>query len=173
MSKLATMSHNSKISASQSGAVLLISLVMLLLLTLIGVTGMQVASLEERMAGNAKDINLAFQAAETTLRGVEKRLASNEALLFNNTNGLYAFEQGVERWEVVDWSNSKTETMPYPIENGGLSARPQPRYIIEEIDSKSSSPEAGIETDTFYRVTTKGYGPKDNSVVVLQVVFKR
>lgn len=172
MSKLATMSNNSIKFTSQSGAVLLISLIMLLLLTLIGVTGMQVASLEERMAGNAKDINLAFQAAETTLRGAEKRLNAPGLPPFNNTNGLYAYEAGVERWEVVDWSKDKTETMPFSIEPGGLSGRPQPRYIIEELLQEPPLA-AGELPDEFYRVTTKGYGPKDNSVVVLQVVFKR
>lgn len=45
-----------------------ISLIMLLLLTLIGVTGSQVTGLEEKMAGNMKDRNIAFQAAESALR---------------------------------------------------------------------------------------------------------
>ncbi len=57
---------------SQSGAVLLVSLIMLLLLTLIGVTGMQTAGLEEKMAGNMRDRNIAFQAAEAALRDAER-----------------------------------------------------------------------------------------------------
>lgn len=55
----------------QTGAVLPISLVMLLLLTLIGVTGSQVTGLEEKMAGNMRDKNIAFQAAESALRDAE------------------------------------------------------------------------------------------------------
>ena len=60
--------------ACQSGAVLIISLIMLLLLTLIGLSGSQVTALEEKMAGNMRDKNLAFQAAESALRAVEATL---------------------------------------------------------------------------------------------------
>jgi len=56
----------------QSGAVLPISLVMLLLLTVIGVTGSQMTGLEEKMAGNMRDRNIAFQAAESALRDAEQ-----------------------------------------------------------------------------------------------------
>ena len=56
----------------QSGAVLPISLIMLLLLTLIGVTGSQMTGLEEKMAGNMRDRNIAFQAAEAALRDAEQ-----------------------------------------------------------------------------------------------------
>jgi type IV pilus assembly protein PilX len=60
------------IALSQSGAVLIISLIMLLLLTLIGASSMQTSSLEEKMAGNLRDRNLAFQAAESALRDAEQ-----------------------------------------------------------------------------------------------------
>lgn len=56
----------------QAGAVLPISLIMLLLLTLIGVTGSQVTGLQEKMAGNMRDQSIAFQAAEAALRDAEQ-----------------------------------------------------------------------------------------------------
>ena len=59
---------------TQQGAVLIISLIILLLMTLIGTTGMQVTSLEEKMAGNMRDRNLAFQAAESALSAAETYL---------------------------------------------------------------------------------------------------
>ena len=62
--------HKSK----QSGVVLVISLIMLVLLTLLGVTAMQTTSLEEKMAGNSKDRNIAFQAAEAALRDSEANI---------------------------------------------------------------------------------------------------
>ncbi|MBB4866607.1 type IV pilus assembly protein PilX [Pseudomonas nitritireducens] len=61
---------------AEGGAILLVTLVMLLLLTLIGLAGMRLASLEERIAGNLRDRQLAFQAAETALRQGE--LAARE-----------------------------------------------------------------------------------------------
>ncbi|PJI46436.1 MAG: pilus assembly protein PilX [Pseudomonas sp.] len=56
---------------AERGAVLLVSLVMLVLLTLIGLAGMRMVQLEERMAGNLRDRQMAFQAAEAALRAGE------------------------------------------------------------------------------------------------------
>lgn len=50
---------------SERGAALVIALVMLLILTILGVTAMNTASLEERMAGNTQEQTHAFQAAES------------------------------------------------------------------------------------------------------------
>lgn len=51
----------------QRGAVLVVSLVLLVVLTLLGVSVMNVTQLEERMAGNAQEMNQAFHTAETGL----------------------------------------------------------------------------------------------------------
>lgn len=55
----------------QQGAVLYVALIMLVLLALIGVVGMQVAGMQERMAANYRAVNLAFQNAEGNLRATE------------------------------------------------------------------------------------------------------
>ncbi|MDN5872575.1 MAG: PilX N-terminal domain-containing pilus assembly protein, partial [Nitrococcus sp.] len=57
---------------TQSGAVLVVSLLFLLVMTLIGITAMQGVSLEEKMAGNARGGTLALQAAEAALREGEE-----------------------------------------------------------------------------------------------------
>ena len=51
---------------NQQGAALVVSLFMLLILTLIGVSGMQGTVLQERMASNTKDRSIAFQAVSTS-----------------------------------------------------------------------------------------------------------
>lgn len=56
---------------AQRGAALIVSLIMLLLLTVLGLSSMNTITMEERMAGNMNDYNLAFQAAEAGLRGGE------------------------------------------------------------------------------------------------------
>lgn len=53
---------------TQRGMVLLVSLVFLLLLTLIGLSSMQSANLQEKMAGSVSLRNQSFQAAEAALR---------------------------------------------------------------------------------------------------------
>jgi Tfp pilus assembly protein PilX len=50
------------------GAVLITGLILLVAMTIIGVTAMQTTVLEERMAGNLRDYSVAFQAAEAGLQ---------------------------------------------------------------------------------------------------------
>lgn len=54
--------------SGQTGMALIVSLVFLLLLTLLGVSSMQNASLQEKMAGSVSLRNLSFQTAEAVLR---------------------------------------------------------------------------------------------------------
>jgi Tfp pilus assembly protein PilX len=49
----------------QKGAVLLVSMILLLMLTIMAITVASNSSLQQRMSANAQDQNLAFQAAET------------------------------------------------------------------------------------------------------------
>ncbi|MBO9715979.1 MAG: pilus assembly protein [Pseudoxanthomonas sp.] len=53
---------------AQRGAALYVALVMLVLMAMLGIVGMQVAGLQERMAANYLNVNLAFQTAEADVR---------------------------------------------------------------------------------------------------------
>ena len=63
---------------NQSGAVLIVAMVILIVLTLLGVTSMNTSSLQERMAANTQEQIHAFQAAETGLN-----LAFSDNLAFD------------------------------------------------------------------------------------------
>lgn len=63
----------------QRGAALYVALIMLILLALIGLAGMQVSGLQERMAANYMRVNRAFQNAEGAARGIELAIADNPA----------------------------------------------------------------------------------------------
>lgn len=52
----------------QRGAALYVAMIMIILLAMIGIVGMQVAGLQERMASNYLNTNLAFQNAEAEVR---------------------------------------------------------------------------------------------------------
>ena len=60
--------------SKQRGAVLLVGLIMLLVLTVVGTSSMTSVTLEERMASNMYDSNMAFQGAEAGLRDCERTL---------------------------------------------------------------------------------------------------
>jgi len=64
----AKTSHTSCIGpGNQRGAALAVGLVLLLAMTIIGISALNTTSLEERMAGNTQEMNRAFQIAETGL----------------------------------------------------------------------------------------------------------
>ena len=74
----------------QQGVALFISLVLLLVLTIIGVSSVQTTTLELRMARNEHDSLLAFQSAESALRDAENQIeAVVSTAVFDGTNGLY------------------------------------------------------------------------------------
>ncbi len=62
----------------QQGFVFVTGLVFLVVISLLGVTAMKTATLEERMAGNLRDRNLALQAAEMGLRYAEQHIRDND-----------------------------------------------------------------------------------------------
>ncbi len=64
---------------NQQGAILIVALIMLLLLTIIGLSSMRGTSLQENMTGNMRDSNLSLQAAEAALRKGEQIVSSKLA----------------------------------------------------------------------------------------------
>ncbi|WP_345890269.1 PilX N-terminal domain-containing pilus assembly protein [Pseudomonas sp. PDNC002] len=90
---------------SQGGAVLLVSLVMLLLLTIVGLAGLRMAQLEERMAGNLRDRQVAFQGAEAALRAGE--LAGQEVYRRMGAD-IAAYDVGAE----IEWSDPVADAVP-------------------------------------------------------------
>lgn len=68
---------------SQSGSALIISLILLVLLTIIGVSAMQNTTMQEIMSGNIKDQHRSFHAAELGLRQAEQA-ATGTVICGNN-----------------------------------------------------------------------------------------
>src|SRR5688572_666493 len=70
-------SHARRSCSRQRGAALVISLMLLLVMTLLGLGASQSTRMQERMAGNQRDIELAMQGAEAGLRVSESRVSQN------------------------------------------------------------------------------------------------
>jgi type IV pilus assembly protein PilX len=64
------------IRSRQSGTALIVSLLLLLVLTVLGVVMMTTSRMQEKMAGNTRDLNMALQGAESGLRYGEAVLAA-------------------------------------------------------------------------------------------------
>lgn len=162
----------------QCGSVLAIALIFLLLMTLLGVTAMRTTTMQERMAGNVRDRNLAFQAAEVALREGESFIVANPAAVYSNADGLYQPPGADEHnhWDVIDWladGNSRATSASLD------DVARQPRYIIEEMAAGSTEIPASVEADApltetrVYRVTAMGWGGNINTQVMLQSRFRR
>jgi type IV pilus assembly protein PilX len=65
--------HSNLVYSQQKGAVLIIALIFMLILSLIGVSSMQGTTLQETMSGNLRDQYSAFNAAEAALREGERQ----------------------------------------------------------------------------------------------------
>ncbi|WP_353084434.1 PilX N-terminal domain-containing pilus assembly protein [Stenotrophomonas sp.] len=72
----------------QDGAVLYVALIILILLALLGIAGMQVTGMQERMAANYLRTNLAFQSAEADARSMESTIEAQLA-----AGGTYSADQ--------------------------------------------------------------------------------
>ncbi|HFD13100.1 MAG TPA: pilus assembly protein PilX [Crenotrichaceae bacterium] len=162
----------------QRGATLVVSLILLIVMAMIGLSSMQSTTFEEKMAGNMRDQSVAFQAAETALRAGEIYLGTPILPVFNGSDGLYQPASGstdLPVWETIDWSDASNVVT---VSNLTIAdAINNPVYIIEEladvVDSSGSLEAALPKVSAYYRVTARGSGTTATSQVILQSVFKR
>ncbi len=108
---MATHRHNGGMGARrQRGAVLYIALIILILLALIGIAGMQVSGLQERMSANYLRVNSAFQNAEANARGIERIIQTTA-----DGGGVYAVDSNSCASGVSDWlaDNASAKTAHY------------------------------------------------------------
>lgn len=167
----------------QSGVVLVVSLVILLLLTIIGVTTSQVTSLEEKMAGNMHDQNIAFQAAETGLRGAEAAVVSTVALAaFNGTNGLYGAADTMPYFaSTASWDALHSAEFTSGLDQ--ISS--EPRYYIKYLYTGAGAGSGGLVVGgygeggtagtavSYFWVTSMGAGKQLGSKVILRSYFAK
>ncbi|PAV25163.1 type IV pilus assembly protein PilX [Tamilnaduibacter salinus] len=67
MNNLTFRNDGVRLGDRQNGAVLVVSLIVLLVVTLLGLSGMETSVMQERMASNAQNSNRAFQSTESLL----------------------------------------------------------------------------------------------------------
>jgi type IV pilus assembly protein PilX len=167
--------------------VLIIGLIMLLLLTVIGLASIRGSDLQERMAGNMRDRNLAFQAAEAGLRYGENKL--NAALLPSFTGGTIGYWPDLNKpsplrprialWVGPDWEANSVE-----LPHGTISdVATQPRFTIEKVIVTGLAASYGSAVDhesmekmadaEYFRVTARGIGGTTDAEAIVQSTFIR
>lgn len=179
--------------SSQWGSVLLVSLVMLLVITVAGLTAVKMATLEEKMSGNYQDQQMAFYAAEAALKEAEYFIANNEPPLsaFNVScdNG-YCFSGSdmddigscnpgiAEPWQTGSVWSTGSQHRVTTVSISGVSA--QAKYIIEfrcyfarEASGPLPDPADRGDWARFYRITALATGGSGDARVMLQSSYKK
>jgi len=167
------------LARKQRGAVLIVALVILLVLTIIGIAGVQNSTLEERMAGNYRDRFTAFQAAETALRFGEWQVGvatTFVGMAFDGTDGTYEVKTTNTSIDPL-LASSYTRQVTNLTLAGVLSP---PEYFIEmlpKVPLPKSSLVVGFQSKPkdvqYYRVSGKGQGSSGKAEVILQSVYHR
>jgi type IV pilus assembly protein PilX len=161
----------------QSGAVLIVCLMFLMIMSVLGISSMNNATLEEKMAGNTRNKHLSFQAAETALRAGE--IAANAfdvTTKFSGTNGRYQ-PSVVSDATYPIWENVDNSDWLEPSYTSGMSQ--QPKYIIENYSTMPRDSHCLLDSEAIatckkpvYRITARGWGQNDNHITVLQSTFR-
>lgn len=189
------MNETISLQRNQTGAVFITGLIFLLALSLLGITAMKMATIEERMSGNMRDRMLAMQAAEMALRYAEHHIRDNDDTTSSPkpidgitdfdttcTGGLCYYGANTEPSSPI-WKTLCSPDCPISYVKGnvfkidgvtytapelpkGLIA--PPTYLIEGIQK---TPPGGY-LRYYYRVTVRAQGAKNGTVVWLQETFR-
>lgn len=158
----------------QRGVTLIVALIFLAVLALLGATAAQNSVLEERMAGNTRDRDLAFQAAEAAIEDAKLNIATLRTQLgaaglvdasncaVTNAPPCYLSHGN----DAAYWTNTfvwNAANARHPTQNLNQVAQ-QPLFILEKISTGPGT----LET---YRVTARGVGKSANAVSITQEAF--
>ncbi len=150
-------------TSRQQGSALIVALVLLLVITLLAVAGMQNTVLQERMAGNMHDRNIAFQQAEAGLRNAQAQIPGNVGQALPNT---------VSPRDPVYWADQQlTDRTPQSYQT----------YVEQlAVPAESDCPEGEVCDEEFgamtninvFRVTSLGVGGTPDAIVILQATVR-
>ncbi len=168
---------------------------MMLALAMLALGAMNSSIVQERMVGNARDRQVALQAAEAAIRDAEIDIEANpnaavgfteacaEGLCIapsDTVNG----PQSAPMWQTINWANTRAygsrSNAPALLGPDNLALATQPRYFIENLPVLPPMPGesaaiGGGSNPTprarAYRITVQASGIRTATVVMLQSVY--
>lgn len=185
----------------QRGAILIVSIIILLVMTMVGVSSMMSTTLQERMSGSSRQRTVARQTAEAALRAAEAFMRANitsTPTLSNfdgSTAGLYAnatFYGQINQLKPAegtgnplgDLTDQDNWTAGNSIGVTGLSSditAADPRYIVEYLGRDEGpaviepfDPNKAVENldPHIFRIVAIGWARDTNIYSVLQSSFR-
>lgn len=188
----------------QAGFSLIVVLIILVVVSLLGVSASQMVLLSERSTRFDRDWQIAYQGAEAALMDAEfdirgpNTYSGNRVADFSAQSNL-GFAEGCSDgatsrglclpsttarpvWLDVDFtletSSAKAVTFGEftgrSLDVGTTGVRPsvKPHYIIEAIEDRTPGTEVG-KLNVLHRVTAMGFGPRVETIAVVQMVFRK
>lgn len=164
----------------QGGFVLVVSLLMIVILSIIGITGMSGSNIEEKVVRNTKNQDVAFQAAESAVRDAEVYITSIASpSAFNGTHGLYASTSTNPDYTLAaSWGTTVSVTAATSIPSSASAGR----YYIKLMTTISSgaSSEGNVTgygetmaggTVTVFKITARGTGATSDSQAFIESYY--
>lgn len=163
----------------QSGVTLVVSLVILVALTILGVTSMQSTRTEISMAGNLRELGLTFNAAEVGLRDAEAFVEDSISKTIYSDPSIGLYDKTVDDPEYGDpatWlaAHATTVNLSYVAE--------QPQFVVKYLGDRSQNEVAAVNiggygssqpgmTVSNFRITARGTGQSGNARRTLQSYY--
>ena len=158
-------------SVSQRGMVLVVSLIFLLLLTLVGISSMQNATLQAKMSGSVQLRNQSFQIAEAALRVAEVEV-QKPAYTISACASVIKCAPPTEAATVAAAGLNVASGVTWVATAGGL-------YGVQKIGTTKDPVNASFGLDeslpwTLYRITGVGLvGSQGGSRTVVESIYAR
>ncbi len=181
---------------SQRGAVLIIGLLVLLVMTVLGIASISDTMLQERMASNSRQMQVGMESAESALREAEAWLATQspvqDTFLVRFATGavgdlhLYSMVAPPGEREPPDafaannpatWDDTNSIQVVTPVKGVDGDLDNQPRYVVEYLGRIGPPPldpnseDLDLRTHAF-RITALGYGADEGARYVLRSHYR-
>jgi type IV pilus assembly protein PilX len=154
----------------QQGVALIVSLILLVLMTLVGLAGIRLVTKEERMVAQVYDRSLALQAAESALREAEGLIDTACQLSGSLLVCGDLVTATVPRWvsssfSVSNWAEATAV--------GSGNSQITPRYFVEYLGGNFPCSLLNVAGSNCkrYRITARASAGSDRAAVVLQSIY--
>lgn len=185
--------HNITGKVRESGTALITCLLLLLVLTVLGIVMMRTSVMQERMAGNTRDLNMALQGGEAGLRYGETVLAAlpsvptpvpSPALPCAPVCDIGVLPVAVTDPVQFDWTNANNATkygqgavaasLSGAAGSGKLSD--EPRYTLEYVGfmpNNAEGPQTWSDGRVVFQVTSRSTGGSGMTNTVVRSTYAR
>ncbi|MDE2154955.1 MAG: pilus assembly protein [Xanthomonadaceae bacterium] len=179
----------------QRGVALVVALILLVVITLVGLAAVRGTIMQQKMASNLFDRQIAFQSAEAAMRAAAVQLATNPGIVARNCSagGVVCL---VNPFTDPNLPAGSIKTVAAGASTGQFTtsavAASQPQFVVENMgnwfdpssstgfNQSANAAQYGAQgtstTSVYYRITARSGDPAtvgDRAVVMLQATIKQ